>query len=770
MITYTEGKGLYKNWLLCEDEFQLDKLGKCETIMALGNGYMGSRFTCEENYLNQKRDTFINGTFNKFSEYEVSELPNLPDMWEMELYFDGYRFSLEKGELLDYKRILNLKDDHASRDITWRIPNGKIVKLHFGRFVSFADRHTFATKLSIHSDEHVDVMIKSGINAQHTNSGSQHLDEVDMRFFDKRYLQFNVRTTHSRIGISCNTTHRVSCEDVKSEMFMDRRIIRQILKFEVHGDAEVEKISNYYTEVDVDLQGMSFDDIKKHAYHALQKSTACGYDALCAKSMEAWHTQINDQYPIIIDSEHEEDQLAIRFAIYHLSIMTPKHDHRMGIAAKGMTGEGYKGHSFWDTEVFILPFFIYNNPQVARSLLEYRYLGLEGARKKAAENGFEGAMYPWEAAWPKDGEVTPVWGAVDIISGEQTKIWSGFIEQHITSDIANAVWQYYIITDDQQFMDDYGYEILFDTAIFWASRLEYNAEKDCYEINDVVGPDEYKEHVDNNAFTNYMAMHNMKLALRYAEEIVDKETAVYERLNKKLNLEVNVPVWKERLQKIYLPQPNEELIIPQDDTYLSKTIIDLAPYKAHEQVATLFQDYNLEQVNDMQVSKQADIMILFYLLEDLFTNDVKIANYNYYEPKTTHDSSLSLSTHSILASDLNDTDKAYALFRRASQIDMGTNMDSSDYGIHAASLGGVWQCIVMGFAGVRMLNEMLRIDPKLPAYWKHLAFNMYWQGSHLHVELTHDTLHITSEDDHMITFTCCGVEHQFRNEIEVAYA
>ena len=449
--------------------------------------------------------------------------------------------------------------------------------------------------------------------------------------------------------------------------------------------------------------------------------------------------------------------------------MTPKHDSRMGIGAKGLTGEGYKGHSFWDTEVFILPFYIYSNPKVARSLLKYRYLGLEGARLKAKENGYMGAMYPWEAAWPSDGEVTPVWGAVDIVTGKQTKIWSGFIEQHITSDIANAVWQYYIITDDQEFMNKYGYEIIFETANFWSSRLEYNEEFDYYEINEVIGPDEYKEHVNNNAFTNYMAMHNFKLAIKYANELIDRNDEVFESLENKYRISNLKNDWKEKIEKIYLPIPNKDLVIPQDDSYLSKEVIDLTKYKNHANVATLFKDYSLDQVNEMQISKQADIVILFYLLEDLFSNEVKIANFNYYEPKTMHDSSLSLSTHSIIANDLGNKEIAYDLFKRATRIDMGQNLDSSNHGIHSASLGGIWQCIVMGFGGVRMLGEKLRINPNLPDKWSNLEFPMYWKGELLHVSLTKERLKISTNSTSEIELSIYSKSYKFVGELSVTY-
>ena len=370
--------------------------------------------------------------------------------------------------------------------------------------------------------------------------------------------------------------------------------------------------------------------------------------------------------------------------------------------------------------------------------------------KKAKENGYEGAMYPWEAAWITDGEVTPVWGEVDIITGKRTKILTGFIEQHITANVANAVWQYYMITNDKEFMDLYGYEIIFDTAIFWNSRMEYNEEKGQYHINDVIGPDEYKEHVNNNAYTNYMAYRNIRLALDYYEELKAKEKETYNRLNEKLNIESYIQSFKEKLEKIYLPQPNENNIIPQDDTYLSKKVIDLTKYKNQENVGSIFKDYNLEQVNEIQVSKQADIMILFYVLENLFSKDVKIANYNYYEPKTLHDSSLSLSTHCILANDLGHYDVAYDLFKKACEIDLGPNMKTSDAGVHAASLGGIWQCVVMGFAGVRMLDGKLRINPKLPKHWDGLSFNIMWKGNDLKIEIQKDTMTIENNGNELV--------------------
>ena len=225
----------------------------------------------------------------------------------------------------------------------------------------------------------------------------------------------------------------------------------------------------------------------------------------------------------------------IRFAQYHMQLMTPAHDRRMNIGAKGLSGEGYKGHTFWDTEIFLLPYFIFTMPEVARSLEEYRYLSLPGAHAKAAQGGFKGAQFPWESAWLDDGEVTPEFLGTDILTGLPTKVWSGLIEIHITADVAFGVWQYYICTGDQEFMDRYGYEIILDCAKFWLSRLE-TGEDGLLHMNDVVGPDEFKEHVNDNAFTNYMARWNIGKAIEDREYLKAEKPALYAALNEKLGL------------------------------------------------------------------------------------------------------------------------------------------------------------------------------------------------------------------------------------------
>lgn len=774
-------------WIIAEKAFDSRYLGKCESIMCLGNGYMCIRSATEEAYLGEKRDFFVAGTFNKFDDGEVTELPNAADLIHFPIEVNGQAFSLEKGRVLKYSRELHLKTGELVRDVEWEAPAGERLRLRFQRIVSMKELHTAAQKITVTflggpSGDEVSLRFVPGIDGSVTNSGVQHFSEGDKRFYDGKYMQSCQTTTQSKIdfvftqvcGFRLLEDGKADDLKVKQLIQMDRRKINCVYTCTLAAGKElvVEKISNVYTSRDREMEEKTVKQLQQAGLAALKESAAAGYDALAKESAAEWARRVWDKTPITIQSSNPMDQLAVRFAQYHLYVMTPAHDHRMNIGAKGLSGEGYKGHTFWDTDIFALPYFTFTDPEVARSLEEYRYLSLPGAHKKAKGNGYEGAQFPWESAWLDDGEVTPVWGAADIVTGQPTKIWSGFIEQHITADVAYGVWQYYMVTGDQDFMDRYGYELLMDTALFWASRLEWSEQDHRYHINDVVGPDEYKEHADDNAYTNYMAYWNIGIAIRYYNELKEQKPQIYKRLNEKMGLDHAYEVWQERKERIYLPKPRQEdLVIAQDAKYLTYPVIDLTKYKEADEVGTLFREYNLEQVNRMQVSKQADIMILFFLMEDLFSLEVKRANWDYYEPKTLHDSSLSLSTHVILASDMKDKKLAYSLFERAVRIDAGENMKSSDAGIHAASIAGIWQSVVYGFGGVRMLHGELRICPMLPDAWSSLEFTICWQGQKLAVQASHDTLCIKNmTGTKTVEIEVYGEKYQIADGITVNFA
>lgn len=722
-----------------ETVFNSRELAKTETIMALGNGYLGLRSSAEESYTGQCRGMFIAGSFNKFDADEVTELPNCADLMGTDIWLEEEMIDFSRGTVSRYGKNLDLRKGLLTRKAYWSI-NGRKYSLAYERFVSQSDLHLIGQKITISPDSDVSVRILTGINGRMTNSGSQHFTEGEKRYYDRKYLQLTTRTTQSQIHVFYTLGMRFVVDGkeiaAEPEIIMDRRRILAAVSIELKAfqTLTIEKIVDVRMDRDMENAGLSPAEVGAGALDSLKANMAKGYEELLAQSIDMLDRKLWSKAPVKITGTGCFDQLAIHFAQYHMHSMTPAHDSRMNIGAKGLSGEGYKGHTFWDTEIFALPCFIFSNPETARKLVEYRYLTLQGARRKAGENGYEGAQFPWESAWLKDGEVTPEWGSVDVTTGLPLKIESGLIEQHITGDVAYGIWQYYMATGDEQFMLDYGYEVLFDTAKFWVSRLELSKEDGLYHITDVMGPDEFKEHVDDNAYTNYLAWWNIRTAIRCYDKLKEQQGDTLDRLCRQLHLEEGIVKFRHKADRMYLPVPGKDGVLPQDSTYLTLQDIDLDKYKRGK-YGSLYKDYSSEQISRIQVSKQADVLLLFLLMEELFPADVKKASWEYYEPRTLHDSSLSFSTHAILACDMEEEELAYSFFKRACRIDLGTDMFSCNDGIHAAAAAGIWQAAIFGFAGVRMLEGKLRIIPHLPHTWKSMEFVIYWQGQRLVVSI-----------------------------------
>lgn len=743
IMQYDLGTGEDKNWLVAESCFDSRYLGKGESLFCQGNGYMGQRAALEEDYVGQARGLFVNGTFHCFDESEVTELPNLPDMTAIRFTVNGTRFSMDAGRVISFRRYLRLKTGELIRMVEWLSPEGCRLRFEFRRFVSLQNEHLMAAQVTVTPlSGAVTLYVESGINGRVTNTGSQHFCEGEKRIYDNTILEMIARAQGSEISCCLHAGHRLKLEGKSFTPavmpVIDRRYLG--LRFEVtleHNQAlTLEKICCVHTGRDRAYESAAENSVplmKEAGKSLVTNSLQEGYEALFEKSRRVWEDFWHES-DIRVDSSRDYDQLALRFALYHLNIMVNQNDSRVGIGAKAMTGEGYKGHSFWDTEIFLMPYYTMTRPETAKTLLTYRYKGLLGARRKAAENGCQGAMYPWEAAWFGDGEVTPLWGAADVVTGLPLPILTGILEQHITADVAYAVWQYYTATGDREFMDRCGYEMILETARFWASRVTWDEKKSACVILDVIGPDEYKEHVDNNAYTNYMAHYNMSLALSAMDELESRGGEVYRRLSGKISFEQSRAAIQKAADRLYLPKPYESSgIIPQIDGYFDLEPLDLDKYKKSSVVGTIYHDYNMEQIGKMQVSKQADLLVLMLLLSEQFSMDVKEKNFVYYEERTLHDSSLSKSTHCVLACDLGKTDIARHFFSGACDIDLGPVMTTSDMGIHSASMGGIWQCAVYGFGGARILNGKLHIAPRLPADWEKLSFPLCYKGQKLFV-------------------------------------
>lgn len=739
-----------RNWLLRETKIHPEAPRKFESIMCQGNGYMGVRAATDESYEKTVRYTLVAGTFDKMEKKNTTELPNGADTTAVYLTADGVALTLNEENHCRYERRLDLRSGLLFREFEWTPRAGLRLWFRSERFVSLADRHLLGQKVTVKVLEgQTELNLETGIRGGE-RYGEPHFLDMESRL-EGELLQY-AETTHES-GITFVTSAWVNGRrngvqiGLHPRLLPDRIVSGTKQTLAAGEELVLEKLCRIATTRDKDFVADS-DDWEREVLLRREKDEMCRirrlrFDNAFTASRECW-AQLWKEKDIALTGNADADQLAYRFAVYHLTIMAPIHDNRMNIGAKGLSGKGYFGHTFWDTEVYMLPYFVWTDPLGARSLLEYRYRCLDSARRKAKESGYEGAMYPWEAAWITDGDVCP--------DAHFAKY-----EYHVTADVAYGVHYYYEVTHDMDFMRHCGCEILFETAQFWRSRLEYNALKDCYEIRNVIGPDEFTHEANNNAFTNYLAHLNLCLALRWKERLSNEYPQDYERLNRKLNLDERERGWREGVEKLKLPVADENNILPQDDDFMTLPEIDLTIYRAGEK--KLRKDYPYPTYTRLKVSKQADVMNLFLLREDLFPLEVKKASFHYYEPFCVHESSLSLCAYSMLAADCGEEKQAYALFERARAIDLGSNMRSSDEGIHAASLGGVWQCCVLGFCGIRLCGGKLRIVPNLPQCWESAAARIWWRGSQLEVTVTHRdvTVRVLQGNRHLSILTHQGM-------------
>lgn len=711
---------------LSEPGFSPHQLNKYASLLALGNGYMGIRASHEEAYTLQTRGMYLAGLYHRAGKDDITELVNLPDVTGIDIFLNGEPFSLLSGTLERWQRDINFATGELVRSLIWRAPDGERFAIESRRFASADQLPLLAMTLSITPlDGDATIALSTGIDATMTNHGRQHLDEKQVRVFGQHLLQ-GIYTTQDGVSDIAVSTHcAVNGEEQPCFTAKERRLMQ-------HTHAQVKAGERLTLEKLTWLEWTTGREVSLDTWgqRGLRRLEACaeqGYQALLAQSAANWQNWWQ-HHRVQVSSVNADDQRALDFALYHLRTMTPVHDERCSIGAKGLTGEGYKGHVFWDTEVFLLPFHLFTEPTIARNLLRYRWHNLAGAREKARKNGWQGALFPWESA-RSGNEETPEFAAINIRTGLRQKVASAQAEHHLVADIAWAVVNYWQATGDEAFMSREGLTLLLETARFWISRaIEVNGR---LEIHDVIGPDEYTEHVNNNAFTNYMASYNVSQALHFAHHFGCTDDVFTARA-------------KHFLQHLWRPEVQTDGILPQDDGFLSKPVIDLAKYKAKAGKQTILLDYSRAEVNEMQILKQADVVMLMYMLPALFTPDVCQANLNFYEPRTIHDSSLSKAIHGIVATRCGNSRQGYQFWREGAKIDLGDDPHSCDDGIHAAATGAIWLGAIQGFAGLTVCNSELHLNPALPDDWQQLTFPLYWQGSEITICLNHQRVHIKS--------------------------
>ena len=711
------------SWTITEPKFDPAHLHHQETVFTIGNGYLGTRGAFEERYPGDRPATLIHGVFDD-APIVHTELANAPDWLPFELLVQGERFGMDRGELLDYRRTLDLRRGLLRREVRWRSPAGHTVDIRIERFASLADPHLLAIRYQVTPlDFDGWIELRAGINGHVDNDGLVHWDWVDQgNEINTVWLRSRTRGSGLELGQAAGLLIRGSRE-VRRQVMDCHNNPTFVAKCRVEQDRTViaEKLVSIFTSRD--LEHDTVVDAALNKWDQLFE-TQSYYEELRAAHEAAW-AEVWDASDVIIEGD-DAAQRAVRYNLFQLLIAAPWYDDRVSIPAKTLSGFGYRGHVFWDTEIFIVPFFTHTQPEIARNLLMYRYHTLPGARRKAKENGYEGAQYAWESALTGD-ETTPRW--VPGYMGELIRIWTGDIQIHISADIAYTAWQYWQATGDDELMRDYGAEIILDTAVFWGSRAEYNAERDRYEVNDVIGPDENHEHVNNNVFTNRMAQWHLETALEtlawLRREHADKAAQLEERLD--LSRE-RLSHWADVIGCLHILHDPEAGLMEQFEGFFKLEDIDWQALEPRRRsVQSLL---GIERTNQVQALKQADVLMLLYLLSDRYDLETKRVNWDYYQPRTDHTygSSLSPAIHAILACELGMVEAAYEHFMRAALVDLKNVRGNTAEGIHGASAGGVWQALVFGFAGLSLTDAGPVANPRLPLNWTRLKFRLCWRG------------------------------------------
>ncbi|MBL7184046.1 MAG: glycoside hydrolase family 65 protein [Anaerolineae bacterium] len=709
------------SWTITETEFDPAHLHHQETVFTLGNGYLGTRGAFEEGYPGARPATLIHGVFDD-APIVHTELANAPDWLMFILLVNGERFGLDRGDVLGYERTLDLRRGVLTRKVRWRSPAGHTVDIHIERFASLADPHLLAIRYQVTPvDFDGWIEFRAGINGHVDNDGLVHWNWIDQGD-EYGLVWLHSRTRGSGLDLGQATILAVSGSDEVTDQVMDCEncpTIVAVCKAKQGRTITAEKLVTIYRSREV-------DDVCEAAMDELDAviDAYLGYEALLASHEAAW-AEVWASSDVIIEGD-DEAQRAVRYNLFQLVIAAPRHDDRVSIPAKTLSGFGYRGHVFWDTDIFIVPFFTYTQPEIARNLLMYRYHTLPGARRKAKENGYEGAQYAWESALTGD-ETTPRW--VPGSMGELIRIWTGDIQIHITADIAYTVWQYWQVTGDDEFMRDYGAEIILDTAVFWGSRAEYNAERDRYEINDVIGPDENHEHVNNNVFTNRMVQWHLETALETLAWLRREHSDKAAELEEQLDLSPErLAHWADIIGCLHILHDPETGLMEQFEGFFELEDIDWQAFEPRRRsIQSLL---GIERTNQVQALKQADALMLLYLLGDRYDLETKRVNWDYYQPRTDHTygSSLGPAIHAILACELGMPEVAYEHFMRAALVDLDDVRGNTAEGIHGASAGGVWQAVVFGFGGLRLTDAGPVANPRLPPNWTRLKFRLCWRG------------------------------------------
>ncbi|PYG88243.1 kojibiose phosphorylase [Ruminiclostridium sufflavum DSM 19573] len=733
-----------KNWLLAEDGYKPSESGHYETLFTLSNGYIGIRGVKDLCKTFFRKGTFIAGAYDK-SDAQVIELVNCPDFFNYDIFIENVKLDMEELDILCYKRILDMKKAvlHSYSELAGK--DGKRIEIRTSKLVSIANKHISAFSAGIKCiNFSADIRIATAIDGNTVNIDSQsnqavrHYKVSEAAIINNKISALKINTKDkntemdflSNISVhnSTNTKMEVLYEgDSKGNM-----VIQAADFFAEQGKEYVfEKV--IYSQSSLNKEQKLCDCT---LYEAISRPFLQHLSEHAASMEQKW--KVSD----IIICGDDRIQAALRFNIFSLIMLGANLDGSTNIGAKGLHGEGYKGHVFWDTEIFMLPFYIYNDAKAAKKLLLYRYNRLQDARQNALEKGFEGAKFPWESA--DDGrEVTPE--IIFLPDGTPTRCWTGDEEIHVTGDIAFAFYEYYRITGDKDFYYSCGAEVILETAKYWESRLLYNSNTEGFEIKAVIGPDEFHIHVDNNFYTNYMARWNLCTAAEIWEQLRDLYPDKFEKIKARAGLtDEKIKGWLKKANMLSISK--SEGVVEQFDNFFKLKDCVITEYR-HDGMPILPHMFKNElDFKEYQLIKQPDVVMIMHLFNHEFTYEQKRINYEYYEKRTTHISSLSPSICCLMGIDIRDTAMAGKYFDLAANTDIDDNQGNTEHGIHAASLGGAWQAAVFGFGGFRIKNGVIHLAPWLPDTWRQLEYNVCWQGRLVQVKVTKDCITVRIND------------------------
>ena len=734
-----------QDWLVEESTFQMEKINFYETIFTVGNGYQGVRGSLEEGIKGDCPGVYLAGVFDHHDS-TVIDLVNAPNWLPLAIWVEGVRLDAQNCKLLESRRVLDMQKGVLYRLARFEDAKGRITRYESLRYASFSSWHLCGIHAQLTAENYDgEIAVESAIDGGSYNldripkyvdghefhpeikwekwAKSKHLQSVArLAETDSIYLEMETIDSHHRLGYASSLN--IEGVNAKRKTKIEYEKASETLSFYARqGRAyTLDKLVTIYTSRDV-TAGKLHSSCLSYLNAGLEQ----GFDANFNRHVNYWSALWGDCDCVIAGDT--EATHALRFNIYHLLISVNKHDPRVSIGAKTLSGEGYKGHVFWDTEIFMLPFFIYTQPAAAKTLLLYRYHTLAGARENARINGFKGAQYAWESA-DSGIETTPKWTA-----DREHRIWTGEEEIHVTADVAYGVVTYLTATEDWDFLCKYGAEMLFSTARFWESRLEYNTSQDRYELNRVIGPDEFHEHVDNNVFTNWMARWNLHKAIEYYNLLKSDHLSVLSKIMTHMGItEIQINRWEQMAEKIYLPFDQKNNLFEQFEGYFQRKEVPITQWDEND-MPEYPQGYHHFNADETTLVKQPDVVMLMYVLPDEFTDEMKRINYEFYEKRTLHKSSLSPSIHSIMGIEVGDTQKAEQYFRRSAMVDLADNQGNTQWGIHAASTGGTWMSVVFGFGGFRVKNRQMTFKPWLPEGWEALNFKLKWREKLLSVTI-----------------------------------